>query len=221
MKRTPAATLFALVLLFVISSNSAAIAAVSTFTVKWTTPGDDGLIGRATRYDLRYSTSTITAANYALATPLTGLPLPGVSGTLQTFIVSGLNAGTTYYLALKTVDEVGNWSAISNIYKKVAQTTGAHAPLLTLSFSGPWPNPARASMTCAFSLPEAAPIRVEVYDLSGRLVRTLADGPHEPGTGELVWNLTDQYGIGVHAGIYLLRAQLGPQTWTRRISVVR
>lgn len=76
-------------------------------------------------------------------------------------------------------------------------------------------------MTCAFSLPEAAPIRVEVYDLSGRLVRTLADGPHEPGTGELVWNLTDQYGIGVHAGIYLLRAQLGPQTWTRRISVVR
>lgn len=212
---------FAFTLFLAVSSTTLASAAVSTFSIKWTTPGDDGLTGRATRYDLRYSTSSITAANFSQATALTGLPLPGAAGTLQTFVVSGLNAGMTYYLAMKTVDEVGNWSAISNVYKKVAQTTGAHTPTLTLSFSGPWPNPVRASMRCAFSLPEAAPIRVEVYDLSGRLMQSLANGPREAGTGELVWNLTDQNGQAVHAGVYLLRAQLGPQTWTRRLSVVR
>ncbi|MEO5987751.1 MAG: FlgD immunoglobulin-like domain containing protein [Candidatus Eisenbacteria bacterium] len=202
------------------SSATAAPAAISTFSVKWTAPGDDGVVGRATGYDLRYSTSSITAANFAQAVPLPGLPMPGVAGSTQSFTVSGLNAGTTYYLALKAVDEVGNWSAISNVYKKVASTTGARAQL-TLSFSEPWPNPVRASMTCAFSLPETAPIRVEVFDLSGRLMQTLANGPRAAGSSELVWNLADRNGQAVQAGVYLLRAQLGPQTWTRRVSVIR
>ena len=41
------------------------------------------------------------------------------------------------------------------------------------------------------------------------------------GASEWRWNLTDPRGQTVQAGIYLLRAQLGTQTWTRRVTVVR
>lgn len=83
--------------------------------VGWTAPGDDGFAGTATVYDLRYSTAPITDANWDVATPADGEPAPRISGTVQECVVSGLVASTTYYFGLKTRDEVGNESPLSNI----------------------------------------------------------------------------------------------------------
>jgi chitodextrinase len=81
----------------------------------WTAVGDDSLTGRASQYDLRYSTSAITAANFASATQATGLPAPAASGTTEHFTVTGLQPGTTYWFAIKAADDAGNWSLISNV----------------------------------------------------------------------------------------------------------
>ncbi|MFN8586248.1 MAG: hypothetical protein U0704_00465 [Candidatus Eisenbacteria bacterium] len=100
----------------------------NSITLNWTTPGDDSLSGTASQFDIRYSTSPITAANFASATRwTTGVPTPTASGTRQTVVITGLNAGTTYYVAMKTADEVPNWAGISNV---VSRTTAA-APDLT------------------------------------------------------------------------------------------
>lgn len=104
------------------SGTSQAQQAWNSVNLHWTTPGDDGLVGTASEFDLRYSTSAITAANFALATRVTGTPLPGAPGTLQNFLVTGLQPATTYWFALKTADEVPNWSGLSNI---VTRTTAA------------------------------------------------------------------------------------------------
>jgi len=87
----------------------------SAMTVSWTAPGDDGSSGTATSYDLRYSTSLITDANWSSATQVTGEPSPSVAGSAESKTVSGLSAETTYFFALKTSDEVPNESAISNV----------------------------------------------------------------------------------------------------------
>ena len=81
----------------------------------WTAPGDDGGTGTATLYDIRYSTSTITDANWASATLVAGEPTPGVAGTTETLTVSGLLYNQTYYFAMKTSDEVPNLSTLSNV----------------------------------------------------------------------------------------------------------
>ena len=86
----------------------------ATATVSWTAPGDDGSEGQATTYDLRYATSQITAGTWASATPVNGLPAPSAAGADEEVTVSDLTAGTTYYFALKTADEVPNWSELSN-----------------------------------------------------------------------------------------------------------
>src|SRR5262245_30055061 len=83
-------------------------------TLSWTAPGDDGSTGTATTYDIRRATSPITTdAAFAAATPITGEPAPAIAGTVQSMTVTGLTASTTYYFAMKTADEVPNWSALS------------------------------------------------------------------------------------------------------------
>jgi hypothetical protein len=87
----------------------------TSIRLTWTAPGDDSTSGTAGQYDIRYSVSPITAANWATATQCTGEPAPLVAGTQQTFTVTGLQSQTTYYFAMKTGDEVPNWSALSNV----------------------------------------------------------------------------------------------------------
>jgi hypothetical protein len=87
---------------------------VSSLGVSWTAPGDDGMIGTAVLYDLRWSNAPITAANFASAAAALPQPVPAVAGTVQTYVVSGLAQATTYYFAIRTRDDAGNWSAVSS-----------------------------------------------------------------------------------------------------------
>src|SRR5688572_14314573 len=96
-------------------SLSLSAATSSSVLVSWTAPGDDGSTGTAAAYDLRYSTSAITDANFASATQVSGEPTPAVAGTAQTMTVTGLNANTAYFFAMKSKDEVPNVSVLSNI----------------------------------------------------------------------------------------------------------
>ena len=90
----------------------------NSIQVSWTTPGDDSLTGTAAQFDLRYSTSAITANNFASATRWNGTPTPAAPGTRQSVVVGGLTPNTTYYFAIKTGDEVPNWAGISNIISR-------------------------------------------------------------------------------------------------------
>ena len=100
-------------------ANFAAGTATSTsMPLTWTAPGDDSVTGTASTYDIRYSTSTITLANWSSATQATGEPAPKVAGSSESFTVTGLSPNTTYYFAIRTADEVPNWSALSNVVSK-------------------------------------------------------------------------------------------------------
>jgi outer membrane protein assembly factor BamB len=87
----------------------------NSITLTWTAPGDDGNTGTASEYDIRYSTSPITEANWNAATQCIGEPAPQPAGSSETFTVTRLFPGTTYYFALKTADDVSNWSPLSNV----------------------------------------------------------------------------------------------------------
>ena len=100
--------------LFNLTSNSV--------TLKWTAPGDDGNVGTAAQYDIRYSTSEITDENsWNAAIECEDEPAPQPAGSEETFKVTDLSPFTIYYFALKTADEVPNWSDLSNV--AVGKTT--------------------------------------------------------------------------------------------------
>ena len=111
----------------------------NSITLSWTAPGDDSLSGTAAQYDLRYSTSAITASNFASAPRWNSMPAPAAAGTREAVTVTGLSPNTTYYFALKTADEVPNRSGISNVISRatLAAPDGIRpGPLTTVAVTG-------------------------------------------------------------------------------------
>jgi hypothetical protein len=200
---------------------AATAATAATITLNWTAPGDDGTVGIATQYDLRYSTSPITTANFTNATKVTTVPTPASAGTKQSVSVSGLAMNTLYYFAIKSVDERGNWSGLSNITTKTITGAVGIGDGVTLRFTAPWPNPCRDRASFSMGVPQAADVSVEAYDVAGRHVRTLAKGEHPAGENTLVWDLRDDDGRALGTGVYLVRARIGDQDFTRRVIVQR
>jgi len=209
-----------LVAVTALSSSSTAPSRAGSVALTWTTPGDDSLVGRAYRYDLRYSAAMITPQNFLQATAAPNLPLPTTPGTTQTYVLDGLQLGVTYYLAIKAEDQAGNWSPMSNVIARLPQESAGLPDVKGPAFSAPWPNPARDQSRFDCTLPGAAQVRVEVFDVAGRIVRLLADGPQAAGKQELPFDLKDDRGLRLAAGVYLIRARLGSAVFTRRLVVV-
>ncbi len=90
-------------------------------TLSWTAPGDDGMIGRAATYLVRRSSTAIGSQSaWQAATPVSGAPVPALSGTAQTMTANGLTPNATYYFAIRAQDEAGNLAALSNSPSAVA-----------------------------------------------------------------------------------------------------
>jgi len=191
-----------------------------TLTLQWTAPGDDGWIGRAVAYDVRVSSAPITESNFNRAAKVAGFIYPGEPGTTETMVVTGLTPGAEYYFAVKTKDEVGNWSAISNVAVWSNSVLASEPVPIPLEFSRPWPNPARRQARFTLSLPREAWVRVDVYDVRGRRVDMVFNGFESAGSRDVVWNLTDADGRTVRPGLYLVSAHVNDEVITRRVTVV-
>lgn len=79
------------------------------------------------------------------------------------------------------------------------------APQYRLALHKARPNPFNPRTRIDFEVPRAAGVRVDVFDVSGRLVTTLLDGPHPAGPGSVEWNGKDSRGNPVGSGVFLYR----------------
>ncbi len=94
--------------------------------------------------------------------------------------------------------------------------TSVVVPALTLALEGARPNPARGALWVAFTLPDASPARLELYDLAGRQIAT-----HDVGSrraGHHVMRLADG---GLAPGLYWAVLTHGARTLRTRVAVVR
>jgi endonuclease I len=83
------------------------------------------------------------------------------------------------------------------------------------------PNPFRSGTAIGFAVARAGRVTLRVYDVSGRLVRTLADGAVAAGRGQVEWDGRDEAGAGVEAGLYFCRLEANGASDTRRLVRVR
>lgn len=104
----------------------------SSVTLNWVSTGDDSLSGAGTAYDIRYSTSVITAANWASATQVSGEPAPAAAGTAQSYKVTGLARQVVYHFAARLIDDAGNMSAMSNVPSATTTDTMTPAAITNL-----------------------------------------------------------------------------------------
>ena len=84
-----------------------------------------------------------------------------------------------------------------------------------------WPSPARGAANVRFDLPRPGRVRLDLYDVRGRLVRTLVDGPCAAGTHPAHWDGRDAAGVPAAAGIYFLRLEAAGETKSGKLALLR
>jgi hypothetical protein len=72
-----------------------------------------------------------------------------------------------------------------------------------------------------FVVPQAAPVRITVYSVDGRRLRTLVDGRHDAGVERILWDGRDDTGRRVAPGMYVVRFALGERELTQKLVLTR
>jgi len=132
-----------------------------------------------------------------------------VSGTSLTD--TGLDPDTYYYRVI-AVDVGSNESVPSETVSVTLEQTGIDEDLIA-SVSLIRPNP--------FTTQTAIHYTVPLYDIRGRLVKTLIDRRHAGGAYEVAWDGHDSGGRTVSSGVYFARVSIGNWRETRKIAFVR
>jgi hypothetical protein len=101
--------------------------------------------------------------------------------------------------------------------------TGAPSLPRAFSLAQNSPNPFNPLTTISYTVPdgESAQVRLEVFDISGRLVTTLVDQFKSAGTYSVFWNGSSSSGAQVSSGVYFYRMTAGGFSSTRKMVLLK
>ncbi len=85
----------------------------------------------------------------------------------------------------------------------------------------PFPNPCNPVTTIEFSLAKPQKASLKVFDVRGRLVRTLAHGEHKAGRYMVEWRGRDNRGAGVASGVYFVKMETNSGQWSHRVVLLK
>lgn len=220
--RRPLATAGALLgALLLVALAVPGTAGAADVVLHWTAPGDDGNVGTASMYMIRYSLQPLAGSQPAdsadwwmnLSTPVPGqIPTPRVAGTHEMFTMTGLDSGTVYYYMIRTCDEIPNCSGYSNFAMKIG---GVNPTNVESADMIGYPNPATDHVTFRFQAGTKSgspgPARLTIYDLNGRRVIELLNEVLPAGEQTVTWACQSDAGNHVAPGLYnaILEAPTG------------
>lgn len=84
-----------------------------------------------------------------------------------------------------------------------------------------FPNPFNPHTSFRFKLKDTQPVKLQIFNLNGQLVRTLIDEAMLPGVYQKRWNGRNQNGNPVASGLYLYRLQIGTKMLNGRIQMIK
>ncbi|MHC5081331.1 MAG: protein kinase domain-containing protein, partial [Planctomycetota bacterium] len=117
----------------------------------WQAPGDNGKKGMASKYIVKFSNARITASNFNAAKTFEQSWAPLSPRNPERHLITGLETGKSYYFAIKTQDEAGNTSAVSNIVHTM--TTGDMSPPATIKDLQGSKGPSEGSVQLTWTAP--------------------------------------------------------------------
>tara|TARA_B100001996_G_scaffold158227_1_gene120623 strand:- start:1020 stop:1652 length:633 start_codon:yes stop_codon:yes gene_type:complete len=84
-----------------------------------------------------------------------------------------------------------------------------------------YPNPFNPVTNIVYDIPEATDVTLEIYNVMGQRVRTLAQGSHEAGRYQIVWNATNDIGQALSSGMYIYRIQAGDFVSVKKLVLMK
>jgi hypothetical protein len=144
---------------------------------------------------------------------------PGVAGApvkVYFCINIGVWAGGTFMEFEVGVDELSFQGPAP-----ATAVTGRPAAVPRMALLQNYPNPFNSTTRIAYSLQAAGPVRLGIYDASGRLVRNLEHGIRAAGGHTAFWDGCDESGVSAGTGVYFCRMVADGAMETRKIIMIK
>ena len=125
----------------------------------------------------------------------------------------GCEPGVSYRYRVDVSDENGR--------RALFETQTIEVPGFKLELGQNQPNPFNPSTAIPFTLPRSERVKLAVYDVNGKLVKTLIDGVMEAGVTQARWDGRHRHGNPASSGVYFCRLQVGKKFVTRTMVLLR
>jgi len=164
--------------------------------------------------------SVYQPVTWLVATPVSGDVDAGVADMIElSFDATGLIEGD--YMADIIVTTNGGDPVTIPVTLHVSDT-GIEGRIPTeLVLFGNYPNPAGPTTSIYFSIPEPAAASVSVYDVAGRLVKTISSDEMPAGRHEISWDGRNRSGERVSSGVYFYRLDVAGESKTSKLLVIK
>jgi hypothetical protein len=174
-------------------------------TLSWEAAADEKTPAKGLCYNLRVGTvrggKEMMAAHAnsdgALTTPSFGNVQQN-----KTWVLRGLNPNLTCYWAVQAIDGcfAGSGWATAEVITSVAGNR-SEAPL-QYALQQNYPNPFNPATKISFTLAEPSQMRLQIYDVTGKLIKVLLEAKYGAGAHQLEWDGRDTRGQKVASGVY-------------------
>ena len=147
-------------------------------------------------------------------------PTVAVNGTVDSQLLS---LGTDL-IWVRAMDAAGNWGNATALEVVVnGDPAGLDDGTLPVRFAlhANAPNPFGPLTTIRFDLPRPSNVRLDVYDITGRRVRTLVEETLPAGSRNIIWDGRDDRGNPAASGVYFYRFDAGSYRETKKMTLLK
>jgi len=135
------------------------------------------------------------------------------TGTRSSIFTGGVWSAQTYNLRIRSI--ITSTSGLSGV-----ENTAALQPL-DYHLNQNYPNPFNPSTTIEYSIPKKGYVRLQIFDVLGRLVATLVDDHQDAGVYHTTWRGTSNRGVVLSSGVYFYRLESGNFSKTERMLLLK
>jgi hypothetical protein len=147
---------------------------------------------------------------------------PQVFETIDTsFTDMEYEMNETYFYRIVAVDYAGNISDYSETVEATVLSIDIDQIPQVFALHQNYPNPFNPTTQIKYDLPEDALVNVTIYDMTGRIVRTLINMEQTSGYRSMQWNAANDAGQSVSAGLYLYTIQAGEFRQTKKMVLLK
>jgi hypothetical protein len=149
-----------------------------------------------------------------------------IYGPYRSLLVGVVCKGNSYSFVDETCREGEGYTyrveLLNGNYRKLLfQTQAIVIPKKERVRSWNSPNPCNPSTTIYYTLPNYTHVKLDIFDVAGRKIACLVDGPQGPGEHRAVWNGRDGNGVPLTSGIYFYRIAIGTSVVGKKMILVR
>ena len=135
------------------------------------------------------------------------------------YVINNLMEDSLHYIGVVAIDDQARESPLITEDLGTPSSNGERVSDIKLYQNAP--NPFGKQTTISYQLPKTGLVRLNVYNITGQLLKTLINQEQPAGRYDVKWNGKDNQNKQVSAGVYIYRLNTGDKTQSRKMVVIK